>query len=50
MIKKYSESNLDDGQTEVLLANFEAVITKKLSELEKAKNPSLKPTSEIQKL
>lgn len=45
LIQQYCESKLDDNKTEVLLNNFEAVIKKRLAEVEKSKNPALKPST-----
>lgn len=50
LIQQYCDSKLDDNKTEVLLNNFESVIKKRLAEVEKSKNPALKPSTEIQKL
>lgn len=50
LIQQYCDSKLDDNKTEVLLNNFEAVIKKRLADVEKSKNPALKPSTEIQKL
>lgn len=50
LIQKYCESKLDDNKTEVLLDNFETVIKKRLSDLEKSKGSSNKPTTQIQQL
>jgi len=49
LIQKYCESKLDDNKTEVLLDNFETVIKKRLSDLEKTKTNS-KPSTQIQQL
>lgn len=49
LIQKYCESKLDDNKTEVLLDNFETVIKKRLSDLEKSKTNS-KPSTQIQQL
>jgi hypothetical protein len=50
LIQKYCESKLDDNKTEVLLDNFETVIKKRLSDLEKSKSTNTKPTTQIQQL
>ena len=50
LIQQYCESKLDDNKTEVLLQNFESVIKTRLAEVEKSKNPAMKPSAEIQKL
>lgn len=50
LIQKYCESKLDDNKTEVLLDNFETVIKKRLSDLEKSKGSNNKPTTQIQQL
>lgn len=45
LIQQYCESKLDDNKTEVLLNNFESVIKTRLVEVEKSKNPALKPST-----
>lgn len=50
LIQRYCDSKLDDNKTEVLLDNFENVIKKRLADLDKSKNPALKPSAQIQAL
>ena len=50
LIQQYCASKYDDNKTEVLLNNFEAVIKTRLTEVERSKNPDLKPSTEVQKL
>ena len=45
LIQQYCESRLDDNKTEVLLSNFESVIKMRLAEVERSKNPALKPST-----
>ena len=48
LIKKYCESKLDDNKSEVLLNNFEVIMKKRLTDIEKSQHPALKPSTEIQ--
>lgn len=50
LIEQYCESTLDDEKADVLLENFESIINQRIKDMEKSKDPSKKPTKEIQML
>jgi len=50
LIDQYCESTLDDQKADVLLENFESIINQRIKDMEKSKDPTKKPSKEIQML